>query len=207
MPVVPPEFDPDPIIAAVLRGETDQFRLLVREYGLLVRGFLATRLFHHEDVEDLAQDVFVIVFEKLDTYQPGNNFRSWLIVIARFELKNYLRKNRRRANAMERFRAEMVEAIEPELDQEHESVQRENIERLLDCISRLSDRARRIVRAGLDGSRAEDLSEALGMSPNAIYQARFRAHASLQKCMAQVTPDVPDKGARSIPNPLPQQER
>ena len=53
MPPHPQEFDPDPIIAAVLRGDTDRFRLLVREYGLLVRGFLATRLYHHEDVEDL----------------------------------------------------------------------------------------------------------------------------------------------------------
>ena len=195
MPIPPQEFDPDPIIAAVLRGETDRFRLLVREYGLLVRGFLATRLYHHEDVEDLAQDVFVIVFEKLATYEVGNNFRSWLIGIARFELKNYLRKNRRRANAMERFRVEMVEAIEPELDTEHESLQRENVERLLDCISRLSDRARRIVRAGLDGSRAEDLAEELGMSANAIYQARFRAHASLQKCLVQETPGMPSSGA------------
>jgi hypothetical protein len=83
----PQEFDPDSIIAAVLRGETDWFRLLVREYGLLVRGFLATRLYHHEDVEEL------------------------------------------------------------------------------------------------------------GMGANAIYQARFRAHASLQKCMAQATPNMPGPGA------------
>ena len=195
MPPHPQEFDPDPIIAAVLRGDTDRFRLLAREYGLLVRGFLATRLYHHEDVEDLAQDVFVIVFEKLNGYQPGRNFRSWLIGIARFELNNYLRKNRRRANAMERFREEMVEAIELELDAEHESLQRENVERLLDCISRLSDRARRIVRAGLDGARAENLSEELGMSGNAIYQERFRAHACLKKCMAQMAPDMPGSGA------------
>lgn len=195
MPGHAPDFDPDPVIAAVLRGETDRFRHLVREYGLLVRGFLATRLYHHEDVEDLAQDVFVIVFEKLGSYQPGGNFRSWLIGIARFELNNHLRKNRRRANALERFRLEMVEAIEPELDAEHESLRSESIERLLDCISRLNDRARRIVRAGLDGSRADDLASELRMSPNAIYQARFRAHASLQKCMEQLNPAISATGA------------
>jgi DNA-directed RNA polymerase specialized sigma24 family protein len=79
MPPHPQEFDPDPIIAAVLRGDTDRFRLLVREYGLLVRGFLATRLYHHEDVEDLAQDVFVIVFEKLNGYEPGSNLAAQII--------------------------------------------------------------------------------------------------------------------------------
>ena len=152
-------------------------------------------MYYKEDVEDLAQDVFVIVFEKLNGYQPGSNFRSWLIGIARFELNNYLRKSRRRANAMERFREEMVEAIELELDTEHESLQRENVERLLDCISRLSDRARHIVRTGLEGARAEDLCEELGMSANAIYQERFRAHACLKKCMTQMGPDMPGSGA------------
>jgi len=65
------DFDLLDCIAAVLRGETDRYRSLVREYGLLVRGFLATRLFHHEDVEDLAQEVFVIAFDKLETFATG----------------------------------------------------------------------------------------------------------------------------------------
>ena len=82
------DFDPHDCIAAVLRGETDRYRALVREYGLLVRGFLATRLFHHQDVEDLAQEVFVIAFDKLDTFAMGSDFRGWLIGIAKLELKN-----------------------------------------------------------------------------------------------------------------------
>ncbi|NBQ02673.1 MAG: RNA polymerase factor sigma-70, partial [Opitutae bacterium] len=49
------EFDPDEIIQEVLAGNKDRFRLLVREYGLLVRGFLSARLYHLEDAEDLAQ--------------------------------------------------------------------------------------------------------------------------------------------------------
>ena len=104
-------FDPDPIIASVLSGETDRFRLLVREYGLLVRGYLSARVYHQADVEDLAQEVFLIAYDKLDRFEPETNFRAWLIGIARFQLNNYWRKNSRRANAMERFRHEISEAV------------------------------------------------------------------------------------------------
>jgi len=186
------DFDPQDCIAAVLRGETDQYRALVREYGLLVRGFLATRLFHHEDVEDLAQEVFVIAFDKLDTFATGSDFRGWLIGIAKLELKNHWRKNERRATAMERFRLEIAAKIEPELESEHAALKASQIERLLDCIARLPERARRIVRAGLDGVRAESVAEELGMTVNSLYQARFRAHAALRKCMESAEPVAGD---------------
>ena len=39
-------FDPDFVVRQVLKGNRDRFRLIVREYGLLVRGYLAARVYH-----------------------------------------------------------------------------------------------------------------------------------------------------------------
>ena len=175
-------FDPQPIIVAILRGETDLFRLLVREYGLFVRGFLAARLHHLEDVDDVAQEVFLVAFDRLKTCNPAH-FRQWLVGIAKNELKQHWRKQSRRAAAMERFREELATVVEAEVDASFRLLRAEHIERLLDCIGRLPDRVRRIVRAGLDGCRADELAEELGMNRNAIYQARFRGFAALRKCM------------------------
>ncbi|MEO2018879.1 MAG: sigma-70 family RNA polymerase sigma factor [Fuerstiella sp.] len=190
---MPPDFqpfDPELVITAVLRGETDRFRLLVREYGLLVRAYLSARLYHLDDVDDLAQEVFLIAFAKLESFESGKSFRDWLIGIAKYQLNNYWRKNSRRANAMELFREEVAAAIEPELESVHTELKTSQIECLLDCIRQLHERARRIVRAGLDGLRAETLASELGMSPNALYQARFRAHEALRKCMEQTDPET-----------------
>ncbi len=187
MPEMSHRFDPEPVIAAVLAGDRDQFRVLVREYGLLVRGYIAARLYHQEDVEDLAQEVFVTAFRKLDTCD-ASNFRQWLLGIAKHHLLNHWRKVSRRASAMERFRHEVVGQIDNELNELHDDLESGQIERLLGCIAQLPDRARSIVRAGLDGVRAESLAEELGMSANAIYQARHRAHAALRKCMQSATP-------------------
>jgi RNA polymerase sigma-70 factor (ECF subfamily) len=178
----PGAFDPQPIIAAILRGETELFRLLVREYGLFVRGYLAARLHHLEDVDDVAQEVFLVAFDRLKTCEPAQ-FRYWLIGIAKNELRQHWRKQGRRAAAMERFREEVALAVEAEVDASFRLLRAESIERLLDCISRLPDRVRRIVRAGLDGGRADELAHELGINRNAIYQARFRGFAALRKCM------------------------
>ena len=97
------DFDPDEIIQEVLAGNKDRFRLLVREYGLLVRGYLSARVYHLEDAEDLAQEAFLTAYAKLSTYEIGTNFRAWLLTIAKFQLSNYWRKSSRRANAMDKF--------------------------------------------------------------------------------------------------------
>ena len=184
-------FDPQPIIAAILRGETDLFRLLVREYGLFVRGYLSARLHHLEDVDDVAQEVFLVAFDRLGTCNPAH-FRQWLLGIAKNELKQHWRKQGRRAAAMERFREAVAAAVEAEVDASFGLLRAEHIERLLDCISRLPDRVRRIVRSGLDGVRADELAHELGMNRNAIYQARFRGFAALRKCMETGGLDLPD---------------
>ena len=44
----------------------------------------------------------------------------------------------------------------------------------------------------LDGVRAESVADELGMSVNSLYQARFRAHAALRKCMENAEPAAGD---------------
>ena len=182
------DFDPDEIIQEVLAGNKDRFRLLVREYGLLVRGFLSARLYHLEDAEDLAQEAFLTAYAKLSTYEIGTNFRAWLLTIAKFQLTNHWRKTSRRSNAMDRFRHDIAEAIQPELKKASDELDQERIGNLLGCIAKLPDRTRHLIRAGLDGVRMETLAEELNLKPNALYQLRHRAHQALRKCMEEESP-------------------
>jgi len=169
----------------VKRGETDQFRLIVREYGLLVRGYLSARVTHQDDADDLAQEVFLIAYAKIDSCEPAA-FVPWLLGIARNQLRNHWRSRSRREDALARFREEISEIVEPDLDAAAGRFSPAEIERLLHCIALLPDRLRRIVRAGLEGNRSETIAQELGMNPNALYQARFRAHAALRRCMSRL---------------------
>jgi RNA polymerase sigma-70 factor (ECF subfamily) len=183
------KFNPDDIVRDVLQGNKDRFRLLVKEYGLLVRGFLSARVYHLEDAEDLAQETFLVAFSKLSSYELGTNFRAWLLSIAKFQLSNHWRKTKGRANTMDKFRHDIAEAIQPEMMKATNQFEKEQIAKLLACIAKLPDRTRHLIRAGLDGVRVESLAEELKVKPNAIYQIRHRAHIALRKCMESDEPE------------------
>jgi RNA polymerase sigma-70 factor (ECF subfamily) len=180
-----PRFDPNPTVSQVLSGNKDAYRLIVSEYGLLVRGFLAARVYHLADAEDLAQDTFVKVYEKLEDYELGTNFRAWLMSIAQFLLNNHWRKNGNRATVMEKFRHDIAESIQTELKVAHEEVDESRIPKLLDCITKLPDNLRKVIRSGLDGEKISILAKQLNLQANAVYQLRHRAHIALRKCMNQ----------------------
>jgi len=169
----------------VLAGQRDAFRVVVREYGLGVRGFIASQLYHLDDVDDLAQDVFLAAFENLASFRRGDDFGAWLRGIARNKVKMYFRSRMRRENALERFRSEVTELVEPDLERATQAVQEEQLTRLLHCISKLPDKMRRIVQGGLEGQKAQTLAETMESSVAVIYVTNHRAHKLLRECMAR----------------------
>lgn len=177
------EFDLSAAIRRVRTGDKDAFRRIVREYSLPLRAFIASQLHHLDDADDLAQDCFIAAFEHLDRFREGENFGAWLRGIARNKLKTYFRSHARRQSAMERFRSDATEIIEPDLEKLADSLRSERIEHLLHCISKLPDRMRRIVHAGLEGQRGSELAAELGTTPGALYTMNHRANKLLRDCM------------------------
>ena len=185
MPQNPQSFDPDLVVSEVIDGNKDAYRLIVAEYSLLVRGFLSARIYHLDDAQDLAQETFVTAYEKLEKYEIGTNFRAWLMSIAQFLLNNHWRKNGNRATVMAKFRHDIAESIQTELKVAHEEVDESRIPKLLDCITKLPNNLRKVIRSGLDGEKISILAKQLNLQANAVYQLRHRAHIALRKCMNQ----------------------
>ena len=81
------------IIDNVLGGRTDQFALIIRQYGTNVRLFVSRTIHGNEDAEELTQDVFVKAFRRLDSYQAKKGtLMNWLLGIAWKEVLMFLRK-------------------------------------------------------------------------------------------------------------------
>lgn len=177
------EFDLDSLIDRVLLGERDAFRLIVRHFSLGLRAFVSSQLHHLDDADDLAQEVFVTAFKNLDRFRKGEDFGAWLRGIARNKLKTHFRTLARRESAMDRFRTEVSELVHTDLEKLAAKIREEKIERLLTCITKLPEKMRRIVRAGLEGQRGADLAAELGMTVGAIYTMNHRANRLLRKCM------------------------
>ncbi len=91
-PIVAEEAD---IVARVLAGERDDFRLLVTRYQ---DALIATimRLVHRPEVaEDLAQQTFVDAFDALARFDVTRRFSTWLFRIGVNNAKDWLKNHKR----------------------------------------------------------------------------------------------------------------
>ncbi len=177
------EFDLDAVIDRVRQGDKDAFRLIVRQFSLSLRAFLAGQLHHLDDVDDLGQEIFITAFKHLDRFRRGEDFAAWLRGIARNKLKTHYRSLARREGAMDRFRSEIAERVQVDLEKLAAKVRDEKIELLLGCISKLPEKMRHIVRAGLEGQRGAEVAAELGLTPGALYTTNHRANKLLRRCM------------------------
>src|SRR5262245_27792628 len=173
----------DAILEEVARGRTEAFGRLVRLYALPLRSYLASQVYHLEDVDDIAQDVFLAALESLSSFRRGDDFGAWLRGITRHKLLLDFRSHSRHHQALRRFRDEVVALIEDDLEHAAASDRAETIERLLHCISRLPERLRRVVRAGLDGDRAAEVAQALDTTVGVVYNLHYRANQLLRDCL------------------------
>jgi RNA polymerase sigma-70 factor (ECF subfamily) len=173
----------DAILDEVARGRTEAFGRVVREYALPLRSYLASQVHRLDDVDDLAQEVFLAALESLPTFRRGDDFGAWLRGIARNKLLVYFRTQSRRSRALQRFRDEVMALIAGDLEGAAVNDRAETIERLLRCVAQLPERLRRVVRAGLDGDKPAELAAALSTTVGVIYNLHHRANQLLRECL------------------------
>lgn len=69
------------IIANVKNGKSDAFRLLVEEYQHLAFTIAYNIVKNRQDAEEVTQDSFVKVFNKISQFKEESKFSSWLFKI------------------------------------------------------------------------------------------------------------------------------
>lgn len=80
---------------AVKAGDEDAFEALVAKHQMRVVGTVAKMLGGERDAEDVAQQVFLRVWQSAPRYEHGAKFTTWLLTITRNLVFNELRRRRR----------------------------------------------------------------------------------------------------------------
>ena len=82
------------VIRQVLRGDRNAYADIVERYKNPIYN-LAIRLTGSlADADDLAQDIFIRVYERLDRFDVTKRFFPWMYIIALNVIRNYNRKNK-----------------------------------------------------------------------------------------------------------------
>jgi RNA polymerase sigma-70 factor (ECF subfamily) len=172
--------DVEAILDQVARGRTEAFGQIYRDYALPLRSYLASHVYHIDEVDDLAQEVFLAALARLSTFRQSDDFGAWLCGIARNKVLVYYRSQSRRRQALRHFCDEVTSPIKGDRERAAAGDRAEMIDRLLNCIAELPERLRRVVRAGLDGHKPAEVAQALGTTVGVVYNLHYRANQLLR---------------------------
>ena len=96
------EFDRGLIVRAQ-NGDRTAYETIVKQFSPMVFRLISRFFRSREDVEDMAQDVFLKLFARIDQVRPDENFSGWLARVTVNTCYDELRKTRRRKTAMETY--------------------------------------------------------------------------------------------------------
>ena len=82
------------LVQAVLRGDREAFRTMVTNNEKLVTHIVFRMVHQTQDREDLCQEIFLKVYDKLSTFRFGSKLSTWIGSIAFNTCINFLRKKK-----------------------------------------------------------------------------------------------------------------
>lgn len=171
-------------IQRVLRGERDAYRVVVKEYGPVVRAALAAHLASADAVEDLAQETFIAAYEHLGEFDLEKDLGAWIKGIARNKLLMHLRRAYQHGEAIEKLKAAAAEEIREDVDRVSEGDDGKTVDRLRTCFEKLPQRLMEAIRARyFERLTVTAIAGRQRTSATAISSLLFRGRKELQACM------------------------
>jgi RNA polymerase sigma-70 factor (ECF subfamily) len=185
---LPPEVRDDALMRRVQTGDQEAFTALVDRYKDRVLNFVYRMVGQYQTAEDLAQETFVRVYTRRDSYRPGSTFSVWLYTIARNLTLNYIRDMGRRATVWPERAAEDYEGLVGDADAADplEELQRTELsEKVGRAVSVLPDKFREVILlrdiSGLEYQQiAKILRCPLGTVKSRVNRARLRLKELLE---------------------------
>ncbi len=166
------------LIQAVLAGDKAAYEKLYDRYAPLVRAVCYDTTGNLADAQDLAQDVFMRAYEKLDHLRNSERFGNWLIGIARLRCKEWRRQKLRSRDK----KSELENKDSTITDVPNDG----RIERLRKMITTLPEKERLALHAFyLQGSSADNARNVLGLSRSGFYRVLERARKRLERLLTE----------------------
>lgn len=132
-----------------------------------------------QDVEDLAQEVFVVVHRRLTDYDPSRPLRPWLFGVTYRVARDFLRRLGRR-------REVLSEGVD-DLEQGDEASQHEIRQLVLSALGKLSlERRALLVLHDIDGTPIPEIADALGVPLNTVYSRLRLARQSFAAAIREL---------------------
>ena len=160
-------------------GDEEAFADLMREYYVYVYAIVGKIVDNAHDAEEVVQDAFFNAYQGLGQLEDATKFKSWLAEITRNCARQWLRKQRDETVSLDEVNDQTLQTEDSPDEQLTRLEQRELIRR---AIETLPQKDRELVRAFyLEGASYDELTNAHGLSYNAVASRLSRARRQLSK--------------------------
>ncbi len=167
------EFDRELIVRAKA-GDRSAHEAIVNQFAPMVFRLVSRFFRAREDVEDLAQDIFLKLFARIEQVRPDENFPGWLARVAVNTGYDELRKNRRRKVALETYGPELA-AEKTVAPAEPDSMGRARL-----ALERLDPKLRiPLVLKEVEEMSVEEIARTMGLTQTNVKVRLFRARKKL----------------------------
>ncbi|HEX7101767.1 MAG TPA: sigma-70 family RNA polymerase sigma factor [Nitrolancea sp.] len=151
------------------------FEELFRRYYATVYGVLLRITGSPEEAEDLAQDVFLRLHERLDSLDLDDNVGGWLYRVASNTGFNAVRSRKRGYHRLLRW-VRLEWPSRPSAPSAAEEVDRESdAEMVRQALARLSERDRTVLILRYSGVSYAEIASAVGVKPSSVGTILVRA--------------------------------
>lgn len=161
-------------------GQGDFVTQLV-QHQRRIYSFIGSLVLHQADIEDLYQQTCLLLWQKHEQYDGSRPFLPWACGFAKHEVFNYLRKRDTRG------RVYLSEKVLAEIAEEHLRTEAEGDARrelLDDCLSKLHDRQRNLLRRCYEGTHAiKEIAADMRISAAALTMRLQRIKQAVLGCI------------------------
>jgi len=176
------------LMARIAKGEDDAFEILVNRHQTSVLNLIYRFIGDRTQAKDLAQEVFIRVWQAVGSYQPKAKFTTWIYRITANLCINELKSSRRRKLfQFLRFGEDQENTIEEVLVDASPSpedllLSREQSRRISDALQSLPANQRMaLVLRRYDNLSYQEIAKILNCSVSAVESLLIRAKRTLQE--------------------------
>lgn len=130
-----------------------------------------------EIADDIVQEVFIRVWENLETFREESSIDTWIYRIAVNTCLGQLRKRKKEMRGYDMNRA----TEEPDVDSERNRERMMN--QLYNCINTLTETNKAIILMELEGLPQKEIADVMGLKHEAIRTRVHRIKSQLTKCV------------------------
>jgi RNA polymerase sigma-70 factor (ECF subfamily) len=182
------EISSEDLMIRIAEGDADAFEILVSRHQASVLNLIYRFIGHRTQAKDLAQEVFIRVWQAAKTYKPEAKFTTWIYRITANVCFNELKSARRkkwfsfshsddpRGGTIEETLSDRAPSAEDLL------LERERSRQISDALQSLSDNQRlAVVLKRYDGLSYAEIGQIIGCSVSAVESLLVRAKRTLQQ--------------------------